>query len=144
MSEKNTRVILRIEKREIKPKPSRCCCIRCPSPLLPAALSHCQTSSQSLLSPPRLCCSPSSATTARRCDSSGAAARRINVALPFPRLCSLVLSSRHCHCRRCCRCCKCCSLSLLPAAIAIIVVVVFVESSSATTTAATATHYVFH
>ena len=52
MSEKNTRVILRIEKREIKPKPSRRCRIRCPPPLLPAAPSHRQSSSQSLLSPP--------------------------------------------------------------------------------------------
>ena len=48
------RVILRIEKREINPKPPRRCRLRCPLPLLPAAPSCRQTSSWSLLSPPPL------------------------------------------------------------------------------------------
>ena len=68
----------------------------------------------SAISPPRRCRSPSSATTMRWCDSSGAAARRINVAPPFPRPYSLVLSSCHCRCRRCRCCCRRPSSSLLP------------------------------
>ena len=83
-SEKN----IRKKEREINPKPPRRRRLRCPLPLLPAAPSRRQTSSQFLLSPPPVIAAP-------------AAARRINVAPPFPRPCSLVLSSRHCRCRRC-------------------------------------------
>ena len=68
----------------------------------------------SAISPPRHCRSPSSTTTAPRCDSSGVVACRVNVAPPFPRPCSLVLSSRHCRCRRCRRCCRRHSSLLLP------------------------------
>ena len=96
-SEKN----IRKKEREINPKPPRRRRLRCPLPLLPAAPSRRQTSSQFLLSPPPVVAAP-------------AAARRINVAPPFPRPCSLVLSSRHCRCRRCRRCCRRRSLSLLP------------------------------
>jgi hypothetical protein len=54
----NTRVIIGIEKREIKPKPPRRCRLRCPPPLLPAAPSRRQTSYQSLLSPPPVVAAP--------------------------------------------------------------------------------------
>ena len=60
MSEKNTRVILRIEieKKGDQTKATPPSPPPLPSPLLPADPSHHQTSSQSLLSPPLIVATP--------------------------------------------------------------------------------------